>query len=273
MEPGLEASVREFAARQHAEAMAATRIVGVLVDPYCDAFVQGVELLLKTRCNLEPRAAARSIAAQDLYIAQACALDLPDAWERLRALLVERTAETDARDQVRDLLDVLGALRPDADQSTCSSALSQYNGAVPLHQFLKRVLWRNVQDEHRCDHSHHKRAAAAPVKVPTEPQPLDALVASEIAGQFEDALVIALDGLPPHTTRMLYRRILDGCSLLELAPDLGCSESGASHAYKRAVERLGKTLRAWAHDVTALGAANHHLLRAAVARAFERARR
>jgi RNA polymerase sigma factor (sigma-70 family) len=195
------------------------------------------------------------LAAADLYLAAACDLGLPPAWQvfterflpRLRRFARSRGAsETEAEDLTRDLPGDL-ALPPAS--GSARSRIGTYEGTGNLFGWLAVIVLRRLADRARAprlvragDPAAGEEEDDAPRAAIDRDDPAGAAEAGEAARSVGRAFPAAWRTLTPQEALALLYRFRDGLAQREIARLFQVTESRISHLLRGATGKLRDAL-------------------------------
>ena len=186
-------------------------------------------------------AALRGANSTDLFLAIACDLKTPGAWEilsrrfypGLRAIALRGGAsEAEAEEIARELPGAL--IAPAGDAAT---RIAGYDGTGSLFSWLASIANRHHLDRLRAA----KKAPDMPV--PATPSPPDVVVGAETGERVESALRETLLDLTMRETVLLVWKYRDNLSQHNMAVRLGVSEPRISQLMKRTIEKVRAGVR------------------------------
>ncbi|MGE0192698.1 MAG: RNA polymerase sigma factor [Planctomycetota bacterium] len=224
------------------------------------------------RERLEPASLPRR--PEDWYLAQACDLGVPGAWERLaaqhrrplRAFLRRRGGRTPEVDAVLD--DLWGRLAAPAPRGTATTRLGTYDGRGALFSWLATVAWRALADTWRA----RQGQGGAPEDGPGDGQhdPGSQVGADEIDRQLGGALEEAWGGLTLRELEAVVLKYRHHLPQNQIARVLGVGSPRVTRLLQSATQRLRGALEA-RFELRPHEVGESHALRHAVARLLERA--
>ncbi|MCA9315423.1 MAG: sigma-70 family RNA polymerase sigma factor [Planctomycetes bacterium] len=211
---------------------------------------------------------------EDWYLAQACDLGVPGAWERLagqnrrplRAFLRRRGGRTAEVDAVLD--DLWGRLAAPPARGTATTRLGTYDGRGALFSWLATVAWRALADSWRARQGTSSGGDDGPDT--TQRDPGRQVDADEIDQRLGQALEEAWGGLTLRELEAVVLKYRHHLPQTEIARVLGVGPPRVTRLLQSATQRLRAALETQ-FELRPLEVGESHALRHAVAQLLERA--
>jgi RNA polymerase sigma factor (sigma-70 family) len=208
--------------------------------------LDGAPFLERLRAVLSDSADADGIAAADFYLATACELGCPGAWERLEELYADPVRSMALRwgASAADADEIASALPGELLQPTSNgmhrTSLGSFDGAGSLMSWLARVVDRRLVDRARKrrptalpDFDRHTSSGTAPFE-----QLIQTETGQRVSAAFEKSLV----DLSPRDLQLLVLKFRDGVSQADIAHQLQVTPARVSYLVKRTLDRLRVTV-------------------------------
>ncbi len=194
--------------------------------------------------------------AADYYLASACELGCPGAWDRLTNLYQSRframalrwgASASDADEIARELP---GELLGKPAHGRCATRIGSFDGTGSLLAWCGTVIDRALARRRR------KQSRETGAELDARPDdggspPPDAVVHTETGRRVHDAFETALLDLSAREFLIVKGKFGDGRSQKEIAQQLGISEPRVSNLLKRAIDRIRNAVLREVPDETA----------------------
>jgi RNA polymerase sigma-70 factor len=229
--------------------------------------------LARAAARQSPEAAdPDALVIEDLYLASACAAQVPGAAKifeercgaRLRAAVAGVTKNEDERRESEQRLRHLVLVGSSAEEPK----IGTYGGQAPLDRWVAVVAQRQVVTVIRAEQSERRARIGAAQDATAAALPLHpevALLKLKYRGQFEEAMTAALGILAERDRLVLRLHLVSGLSVAQIGQMYGVSQSTASRWLAEAREKVQSTMLAQLKGTGGLGASDIHSLAALVA--------
>ncbi|MHC4938963.1 MAG: sigma-70 family RNA polymerase sigma factor [Planctomycetota bacterium] len=180
--------------------------------------------------------------AADFYLATACELDLPGAWDRLAEVYAApvRTMALRWGASPADAEEIAAGLPGELVQPPAhgrhATQLGGYEGSGSLLAFIARIVDRRLVDRmrrRRPDANQHLDGSPAPAGSPS-----DSIIHTETGERVANAFQGALEELSKRDFELLVLRFRDGLRQKEIAERQGVSAARVSYLMKRVLTRV-----------------------------------
>ena len=197
------------------------------------------ERALKAVAGRDAEAALATAPVTDLYLALACELRRPGAWETfsrryepgLRAVALRFGASAPlAEELVQELPGVL--IHPPAS-GRAAALIGTFDASGTLFSWLATILQRRLTDRRRQERPHPPAALES-----DDADPPAAVVDAETGRRLREALKEAYLDLSTRESHLLVWKFLDNLPQHRMAERLGVSEARVSQLLKRTTEKV-----------------------------------